>query len=163
MQDRKTIILWVLTIYVGFVFLQSLFFKFTYSPETAHIFGTLDVWAEDVFGLGGLFDPSGLFSAYVIGSAELVAATLLIIGQGLGKPALHGAGALMGLGVISGAILFHLFTPLGVVVVNEELGIESDGGLLFIMACGVWLSCAAIVYLRRGSLLSLVPGSASGT
>ena len=39
----------VLVLYVAFVFVQSLFFKFTNSPETVHIFGTLDAWAA---GLG---------------------------------------------------------------------------------------------------------------
>ena len=41
----------VLTLYIGFVFIQSLFFKFTNSPETQYIFGTLDTWAAG-FGLG---------------------------------------------------------------------------------------------------------------
>ena len=34
---------WLLTLYVAFVFIQSLFFKFTGSPETVYIFqGKLD-------------------------------------------------------------------------------------------------------------------------
>ena len=156
MASRLPIIIWVLTLYVSFVFLQSLFFKFTYSPETVHIFGTLDSWAEEAFGLGGLFAPGGLFSAYVIGSAELVASTLLLSGQVFKRPYLQGLGALLGVGIMSGAIFFHLFTPLGIVMVNEELGVESDGGLLFIMACGVWLSCLALAWLRKEKLLVLL-------
>ena len=61
------------------VFLDSLRFKFTNSPETQAIFGKLDAWAAS-FGAGGLFDQTGLFSQYVIGSAELVASTLLLVG-----------------------------------------------------------------------------------
>ena len=38
-----------------------------------------------------------------------------------------------------GAIFFHLFTPLGVAVVNTDG--SSDGGELFLLACGVWLAC----------------------
>jgi hypothetical protein len=34
----------ILTLYIAFVFIQSLFFKFTNSPETQYIFGTLDAW-----------------------------------------------------------------------------------------------------------------------
>lgn len=158
MPDKKTSLIWGLTLYVSFVFVQSLFFKFTYSPETAHIFGTLDLWAEEAFGFGGLFSPGGPFSAYVIGSAELVATGLLLIGLLMGKEAIHGLGAALGLGIISGAIFFHLFTPLGIVVANEELGVESDGGLLFVMASGVWLSCAAMLYFRRHALLATLHG-----
>ena len=40
---------WLLTIYVAFVFIQSLFFKFTGSPETVYIFqGKLDPWAASL-------------------------------------------------------------------------------------------------------------------
>ena len=59
------------------VFLDSLRFKFTNAPETQTIFGKLDDWAA-TFGAEGLFAQTGLFSQYVIGSAELVAATLLL-------------------------------------------------------------------------------------
>ena len=153
MIDRKALLSWALTGYVSLVFLQSLFFKFTNSPETMHIFGTLDLWAEEAFGLGGLFGVGGPFSAYVVGTAELVASALLLSGMAFRKEVLNGLGAILGLGVISGAIFFHLFTPLGIVIENKELGIEGDGGLLFFMACGVWLSCAALLYLRRQALL----------
>lgn len=143
----------ILSIYIAFVFIQSLFFKFTGSAETDHIFGTLDGWASG-FGLGGFFAPGGIFSAHVIGTAELVASLLLLGGLVLKRPAIQGIGALMSLGIISGAIFFHLFTPLGV----EVLG---DGGLLFAMACGVWLSAAGIVLIRRSELLALLPGQMS--
>ena len=62
----------ILTLYIAFVFIQSLFFKFSDSPETQYIFGTLDAWAASL-GLAGLFAPSGPFSQYVVGSAELLA------------------------------------------------------------------------------------------
>lgn len=135
----------ILALYIAFVFVQSLFFKFSDSPETQHIFGTLDAWATSL-GFAGLFAPSGIFSQYVIGSAELLASSLLLLGTFLARAAiLQPLGALLALGIISGAILFHLFTPLGVVV-------QDDGGLLFIMACGVWLSAATILWLRRDRL-----------
>ena len=47
---------------------------------------------------------------------------------------------------ISGAIVFHLFTPLGVEV-------QGDGGLLFGMAVGVWIAAAIIAFLQRDALL----------
>ncbi len=39
------ILKWVLSIFIAFVFIQSLFFKFTGSPETDFIFGTLGEWS----------------------------------------------------------------------------------------------------------------------
>lgn len=124
----------VLALYIAFVFLQSLFFKFSNSPETQYIFGTLDAWGTSL-GFPGLFAPRGLFSQYVVGSAELVASALLLTGLTLGRPLLLAGGALVALGVISGAIFFHLFTPLGVQVRNTDGSL--DGGELFALACGV--------------------------
>lgn len=139
---------WIPTLYVAFVFIQSLFFKFSGSPETVYIFqGKLDPWAASL-GFAGVFAPGGLFSAKVVGSAELVA-SLLLLGGALMPCArwLQVAGAALGLGVISGAIFFHLFTPLGVAVINADG--SSDGGELFALACGVWLCCAALLVGRR--------------
>lgn len=138
---------WLLTLFVAFVFVQSLFFKFTNSPETVYIFQVkLDPWAASL-GFPGVFAPGGIFSAKVVGAAELVASALLLAGAALTAPAVQVLGAAMGLGVISGAIFFHLFTPLGVAVVNTDG--SSDGGELFALACGVWLCCAALLWLRR--------------
>jgi len=140
---------WLLTLYVAFVFIQSLFFKFTGSPETVYIFqGKLDPWAAGL-GFAGVFAPGGIFSAKVVGSFELIASGLLLAGAVLASQRwVQVLGAGMGLGVISGAIFFHLFTPLGVAVVNADG--SSDGGELFALACGVWLACAALLWLRRG-------------
>ena len=153
-QRTRTVALWVLTLYIAFVFIQSLFYKFTNSPETQYIFGTLNAWAGGL-GFPGLFAPNGIFSQYVVGSAELIASTALLAGAFLKKPWLHGAGALLSIGVISGAIFFHLFTPLGVQVLNTDGTL--DGGELFALACGVWMASGAIVWLRRTDLLALVP------
>ena len=139
---------WLLTAYVAFVFIQSLFFKFTGSPETVYIFqGKLDPWAASL-GFGGVFAPGGIFSAKVVGSFELIASALLIAGAFMSSQrAVQVLGAAMGLGVISGAIFFHLFTPLGVAVVNTDG--SSDGGELFMLACGVWVACALLLWIRR--------------
>ena len=143
-----------LSLYIAFVFVQSLFFKFTDSPETQHIFGTLNAWVLDL-GLPGVFAKSGIFSQYVIGSAELAASVLLLAGLVAGRTILHGTGALLSLAVISGAIFFHLFTPLGVQVVNTDGSL--DGGELFFLACGVWVSAATILVMRRREILESLP------
>lgn len=148
MRTRSALLL-VLTIYIAFVFIQSLYFKFTDSPETQHIFNTLDAWAAS-WGFAGLFARSGIFSQYVIGTAELIASVLLLAGLALRRVLLHACGAVLSLAVISGAIFFHIFTPLGVQVRNADGGL--DGGELFALACGVWVSAALILWLRRGEL-----------
>lgn len=139
----------LLIVYVAFVFIQSLFFKFTDSPETQYIFGTLDNWAAG-FGLRGIFSPHGIFSQYVIGSAELVASLSMIASMFQRFRFLRAYAALLSLGVISGAIFFHLFTPLGVSVYDTDG--TRDGGLLFAMACGVWISSALLLWFNRASL-----------
>lgn len=146
---------WILTLFVAFVFIQSLFFKFTGSPETVYIFqGKLDPWAASL-GFKGVFAPGGIFSATVVGSAELVASLLLLAGAFIASQRLvQVAGAALGLGVISGAIFFHLFTPLGIAVVNTDG--SSDGGELFMLACGVWVSCALLLWIRRDVWLALI-------
>lgn len=147
---------WLLTAYVAFVFIQSLFFKFTGSPETVYIFeAKLDPWAASL-GFPGVFAPGGIFSAKVVGTFELIASVLLIAGAALSSQRLvQVLGAAMGLGVISGAIFFHLFTPLGVAVVNTDG--SSDGGQLFMLACGVWVACALLLWMRREVWMAWLP------
>lgn len=151
---RTRIVATVLTLYIAFVFIQSLFFKFTNSPETQYIFGTLDAWGGSL-GLPGLFAPHGIFSQYVVGSAELVASALLLLALVTGRKLLQVAGAALSLAVISGAIFFHLFTPLGVQVRNADGSL--DGGELFALACGVWIAAALLLWMNRSLLRTLVP------
>jgi hypothetical protein len=139
-------LLWALTVFIAFVFIQSLFFKFTNSPETQYIFGTLNAWGASL-GFSGLFAPNGIFSQYVVGTAELVASIMLLLAMFLKKPLLHACGASLSIAVISGAIFFHLFTPLGVQVLNTDGTL--DGGELFALACGVWVSAVIILLVRR--------------
>ncbi len=131
----KQVSVLVLSLYIAFVFVQSLFFKFTGSPESIYIFSTLRDWS----GIA-IFEP---FGRWLIGTSELVASILLFI------PRLRIWGAGMALAIISGAIVFHLFTPLGI----EIMG---DGGLLFALACGVWISSAIILFLSRSEVLALI-------
>lgn len=137
-----------MVLYISFVFIQALRFKYTDSTETLHIFGTLNDWAEQSFGISGLFLPPGIFNAYVIGTAELFASIVMLIGLFSARKFLIPVGALMSWGIISGAIFFHLFTPLGVNVLN-------DGGVLFASACGIWIMSTAIVVMNKNLLLGL--------
>lgn len=139
-----------LTLYTAFVFIQSLFFKFTDSPETQYIFGTLEAWGTSL-GWPGLFAHDGIFSQYVVGSGELIASALLLAGLAKRFATLQVLGALLALGVISGALFFHLFTPLGISVLNADG--TRDGGELFALACGVWLASATLLWLGRDTLI----------
>ncbi len=129
------------------VFLDSLRFKFTNAPETQTIFGKLDGWAAG-FGAEGLFAQTGLFSQYVIGSAELVAATLLIASLIPAFRRLRVLGAMIAAAVMTGAVSFHLFTPLGIDPNN-------DGAGLFAMAVVVWVSSIAMLLAGRGVMSDL--------
>ena len=143
----------VLTLYIAFVFVQSLFFKFTNSPETQYIFGTLDAWGGSL-GWPGLFAPSGIFSQYVVGTGELIASAILLAALSARFLLLRPLGALMAMGVISGAIFFHLFTPLGVSVLNTDG--TRDGGELFALACGVWVAAAVLLWTSRATIADVI-------
>ncbi|WP_298915252.1 hypothetical protein [uncultured Algimonas sp.] len=137
-----------LSLFSAAIFLDSLRFKFTDAPETQTIFGKLDAWATG-FGADGVFDKTGLFSQYVVGSAELVASALLLVGLVPRFLKLGVLGNLIALGVMTGAVGFHLFTPLGI-------DPNDDGGLLFVMAVGAWSSQIAMLWLRRDALGDLI-------
>jgi hypothetical protein len=114
---------WLLQIVVAVILLQTLFFKFTGAEESVYIFSTLGL------------EPWG---RYASGVAELIAAALLLV------PGYAAFGALLSLGVISGAIVSHL-TKLGIEV-------KGDGGLLFGLAVTVFVCSAIILLIRRDEL-----------
>lgn len=124
---------WILAVWIAFVFVQSLFFKFTGSAETQHIFGVLGTWS----GMAWF----AKYGAVGVGAAELVASVLLFSRW-------WAWGALLAFEIMCGAIAFHLFTPLGIEMPVFELGVntgETDGGLLFIMACMTWAAAIVLV------------------
>jgi hypothetical protein len=114
---------WIAQLVVAAILLQTLYFKFTAAPESVYIFSTLGL------------EPWGRIGS---GVAELVAAILLLI------PSLAAVGAVLALGVISGALLSH-FAVLG-------LEVQGDGGLLFGLALAVFLGSLVVLVLRRHEL-----------
>lgn len=132
------------------VFLDSLRFKFTNAPETQTIFGKLNDWAASL-GADGLFAQTGLFSQYVIGTAELFASAFLLIGILPALRRLQAVGAVIAFAVMSGAVNFHLWTPLGIDPNN-------DGGGLFFMAVVVWLTSLGLIIVRRNELAAIAAG-----
>ncbi len=156
MEIIKRLIVWGGGLFISAIFLDSLRFKFTGHPTPEHIFTTLRDWS----GIG-LFFPAG---PWIIGLAELLA-SLLLIGipvvllltkkdAGLiGKSQF--LGALIALGVMSGAIVFHLFTPLGIETPVEWANGEptESSAALFYAACASWVFAALILVLRKGAVL----------
>lgn len=120
MSKSTNIILWILRIIAALIMLQTLFFKFSGAEESIYIFTTVGM------------EPAGRYGS---GVAELIASILILI------PATSWLGALLGLGVISGAIFFHL-TKLGIEV-------QGDGGYLFVLAVVVFVCCAIIAFIGR--------------
>lgn len=114
---------WVVRVIVAIILVQTLFFKFSGAPESVYIFETVGQ------------EPWGRYGSGVV---ELIAAVLLFV------PALVPVGAAISLGVISGAIFFHL-TKLGIAV-------QDDGGLLFGLAVVVWLGSAFVAWVHRRDL-----------
>ena len=133
---------WLFIIFIIFVFVQSLFFKFAGSQETVIIFNTIGDWMASIGIPQGLADAFKSGGGWAVGLTELVACALLL------RAPTRFFGALLAIGVMSGAIFFHLFTPLGVDRAIDAAG-NTDGGALFFMACGVWVSAAITAYLNR--------------
>ena len=127
----RTIVDWSCRIVAAAILLQTLWFKFSAAPESVYIFGTLGL------------EPWGRIGS---GVAELIASLLLLV------PRTTALGALLALGVISGAIVSHL-TVLGIVVMD-------DGGTLFALAVVVFV-CSAVVLALHWRELPLV-GARSG-
>jgi hypothetical protein len=137
-----------ISLFAAAVFLDSLRYKFTDHPKTQEIFGRLDGWAGTL-GLPGLFGHTGLFSQYVIGTAELFASSLLVIGLIPGLTRFNALGALIGLAVMTGAVNFHLWTPLGI-------DPNHDGGGLFAAAVTIWVTSIVLLIIRRKELAGLI-------
>lgn len=129
MFSIKTAAAWLLRLVAALIMLQTLFFKFTASEESVYIFTQTGM------------EPWGRIASGVV---ELIASVLLVI------PRTTWLGALLGIGVMSGALFFHL-TALGIEV-------QGDGGLLFTYALIVFICCAILLFMNRSKIFSLKVG-----
>lgn len=126
-SNYASIGIWILRILAAIILLQTLFFKFTAAPESVYIFSKIGM------------EPWGRIG---IGVMELIASILILI------PATTLFGAMIGTGLMAGAIFFHI-TRLGI-------SVQNDGGQLFIYALIVLLSSVAIIIIRREELDALI-------
>lgn len=113
---------WFLRIVAAVILLQTLFFKFTGAAESVYIFSTLGM------------EPWGRIGS---GIAELIASVLLLM------PGTVVYGAVLSLGVISGAIVAHL-TQLGI-----ALPAVGDNGELFALAVIVFVCSGLVLLIHR--------------
>lgn len=124
------ILSWTLRGIAAIILLQTLFFKFTGAKESVYIFTTLGM------------EPWGRIGS---GVAELIASILLL------APPTVSYGAILSLGVISGAIVSHL-TKLGI-----TLPAVGDRGELFGLAVVVFVCSAAVLVMHRAEIPVLGP------
>jgi uncharacterized membrane protein YphA (DoxX/SURF4 family) len=118
---------WILRILAALILLQTLFFKFSAAEESVYIFSTIGM------------EPWGRIGSGIL---ELVAALLILY------PRTTVLGAALGIGLMSGAIFFHL-TRLGIAV-------KGDGGQLFLYALLVFISCAVLLIVYRKDLVYII-------
>ena len=123
----KSTIDWILRIVPAVILLQTLFYKFSGAPESVFIFSQIGM------------EPWGRIG---IGVGELIASILLLI------PRTTWLGALGGIGLMSGAVFFHL-TKLGIEVLD-------DGGLLFTLALIVLVFSVINLIRQRHHFLSFM-------
>lgn len=125
-MNLKIILSWLLRLAAAVILLQTLYFKFSGHPESVELFTKLGV------------EPWGRIGTGVI---EVIASVLLLI------PAISFFGALLGVGLMAGAILSHL----------TVIGIESkgDGGQLFMLAIIVMVCCLIILFLHKQQGIAL--------
>jgi hypothetical protein len=135
MQKALKLLTWPAALFIAGVLLWYEQYKLTGNPGSVWLFTTLSDWLF----LDGYEKPFRLSVA----SAEILASVLVVIPP----TRLYGAG--LALCIMSGAIFFHLASPLGI----DPYG---DGGSLFKEACAVWLLSAFILLAYRGEAAALI-------
>ena len=124
---KSPFFIWILRIVAALIMLQTLFFKFNASAESVYIFTTLGI------------EPFGRIGS---GIAELISSILLLINR------TTLLGAIMGMGIMAGAIVSHILV-LGLVVMD-------DGGQLFAYALITFICCALLTYINKEKIPALL-------
>ena len=120
--------IWMLRIIPAAIMLQTLYFKFTAHPQSVKLFTILGM------------EPWGRIG---IGVFELIAGMLLLISRTV-LP-----GAVIGAGLMCGALFFHL--------TNSNIGINFDGDpILFIYALVTLTCCLALIFINRKQIPDLL-------
>ena len=126
-MKTSTVIYWTARILSAIILLQTLYFKFTASPESVYIFTTVGM------------EPWGRIG---VGVMELIASGLILI------TATAWLGAGLALGLMCGAIGMH-FTLLGI-------NVQNDGGQLFLYAMIVAIGSLYVLWYDSGKIETIV-------
>jgi hypothetical protein len=125
---------WLGAAYIAFIFLWYEQYKLFGAQGSVDLFTTLTDW------LG--FHGHEKFMRIAIGSCEITASIFIL------TPPVQGLGAIGALMLMSGAIFFHLVSPLG----TDPYG---DGGILFKEACSVWTTAWVVLFWRREQVAAI--------
>jgi uncharacterized membrane protein YphA (DoxX/SURF4 family) len=120
----KNIVSLVLRLMAAGLMLQTLYFKFTAQPESVYIFTQVGI------------EPWGRIAT---GVAELAASILLLL------PATITLGAILGVGIMLGAVATHV----GILGID----VQGDGGQLFAYALTILVACLVLLVMHRQQLL----------
>jgi len=120
------LLIWLFRLLAAFIMLQTLYFKFTGHEQSVRLFTQLGMESWGRIG-------TGVF--------ELIASILILF------PRTTVYGATLGLGLMSGAIFFHL----------TKLGIKFDGDYgLFLYAVIAFICCLILAWYYRQQLFRLL-------
>jgi hypothetical protein len=122
-----TIVTWVLRLLAALIMLQTLYFKFTAHPQSVKLFTEIGM------------EPWGRIGTGVL---ELIASILLL----MPRTNIYGAG--LGLGLMAGALYFHLFTKLGIIFDGDAV--------LFMCAAIAFACCLILLILYRAQVFQLL-------
>jgi hypothetical protein len=130
-KDRiLRLLAWIAALWIAYEFLWYEQYKLA-GPTL--VFDRLSAWS-------GI--PEKPFRLFVAGM-EICAAVLVLV------PRSRVFGAAFALGIMSGAIVFHVFTPLGVDPYD-------DGATLFKEACFTWVMAAFVLFAHRAEAFALL-------
>jgi hypothetical protein len=134
-MDRALKLLsWPAALFIAGILLWYEQFKLTGNEGSVELFTTLATWLH----IPAYEKPFRL----TVATMEIIASVLVI------NVPTRMLGAAAALGVMSGAIFFHVASPLGIDPYN-------DGAVLFKQACAVWLCAAFILVAYRAEALAL--------
>ncbi|MGE0223869.1 MAG: hypothetical protein AB7F35_00340 [Acetobacteraceae bacterium] len=137
MNRIHRLLTWPASLYIAYIFLWYEQYKLTGNLGSVELFTTITDWLY----LDGYEKPFRL----TVATAEIIASVLVVV------PATRMYGATLALGIISGAIFFHVASPLGIDPYN-------DGATLFKEACAVWLCAVFILVSYREEAMETVQG-----
>jgi uncharacterized membrane protein YphA (DoxX/SURF4 family) len=116
-MKATNIFIWILRLLAAVILLQTLYFKFTGHPQSVALFTQLGM------------EPWGRIGTGVL---ELIASILILY------PRTTGWGAALGLGLMGGALFFHL----------TKLGIVFDGDAVLFIYALITFVCCLVLFIK---------------